>query len=194
MDSSSRAGLLSLPTELLLIILSHFDYSSKLALQWTCKSLNSVMKDHRFSRAYTMTDLLEIERWPCFSMGQQGEGTKQPIGGLDYFACHICFKIRSAEYFSNAMMKGHRGKLSPTLSPERAHRFCIPCGVRFYRYHPGVRLQYGGATGGDGVVCYKCHRFKKVVGLVGFKERTCGACLRSQSLSFNGDEEGTPYC
>lgn len=32
---------------------------------------------------------------------------------------------RLATYFSNAMTKGHRGKLSPILFPERARRFCI---------------------------------------------------------------------
>ena len=181
--------LLSLPVELLSIILRHLDYSLKLALQWTCKSLYSVVGGHWFSRTYTIVDLLEIERWPCFSTGQKGEGTKQPIARLDYFACHICFKIRSATYFSNAMMKGHRGKLSPILSPERMRRFCIPCGVRLKRYLPGVSLQFGGATGGDGIVCYECHHFKKAERLVEFKERTCAACLRSRNLSYDEDEK-----
>lgn len=184
-SSSARVGFLSLPAELLLIILNHLDYSSKLAIQWTSKALYSVMEDHWISRTYTMKDLLEIERWPRFTIGQRGEGTKQPIALLDYFACHICLKIRSASYFSNAMMKGHRGKLSPILSPERKNRFCIPCGVRWHRYRPGVRIQFGGATGGDGLVCYKCHRFKKV-SPIEFKERTCAACLQTRTSQSTG--------
>lgn len=72
----------------------------------------------------------------------------QPIAQADFFACHICSKIRSAEYFSNAMMKGRRGKLSNVPSKERNSRFCIPCGMRSDRYIPGVYIQYGGMTWG----------------------------------------------
>lgn len=181
--------LLSLPAELLSIILRHLDNSSKLALQWTCKSLYSVVGGHWFSRTYTMMDLLEIERWPCFSTGQKGEGTKRPIARLDYFACHIYFKIRSATYFSNAMMKGHRGKLSPILSPERMRRFCIPCGVRLKALPSRGESPIWRRDWRSGIVCYECHHFKKAERLVEFKERTCAACLRSRNLSYDEDEK-----
>lgn len=177
--------LLSLPAELLSIILRHLDYSSKLAFQWTCKSLYSVVKDHWFSRTYTMMDLLEIERWSCFSMGQQGEDTKQLIARLDYFACHICFKIRSATYFPNATMKGHR-RLSPILSPESApllHSvWCALQALPSRGETPIWRRDWR-------IVCHEFHRFRKVVRPVEFKERTCAACLRSRNLSHDEDEE-----
>ncbi|KAH8705138.1 hypothetical protein BGW36DRAFT_366945 [Talaromyces proteolyticus] len=34
---------------------------------------------------------------------------------MDFFAGCYCLRLRSAEYFSSTMRKGHRGKLSPTL-------------------------------------------------------------------------------
>ncbi len=167
----TKADLLStLPAELLIIIAHYLEYSSNLALRWTCKSLYSIVG---YYGPCTIRDLLEIERWPYFSMGQQAGDTTQPIAQLDYFACHICLKIRLARYFSNAMMKGRRGKLSPMLSPERARRFCIPCGVRLKRYLPGLRVQFGGMFGGDGIVCYECHRYKAMVSWIEYKERTC---------------------
>jgi hypothetical protein len=36
---------------------------------------------------------------------------KQPSGQRDFFACHLCLKIRSADRFANTMMKSKRGKL-----------------------------------------------------------------------------------
>ena len=167
-------SLQSLPNELIGIILDSLDYPSKIALQWTSKSLYLAMKGHGLAKTCNMVDLLKIERWPNFSMGQLGKGTKQPVPGLDFFACHICCKIRSAVHFSNAMMKGHRGKLSPVPSRERASRFCIPCGVNFDRYPV---IQYGGTSGGDGIVCCKCGYFREVErDDVEFKRRMCRTC------------------
>lgn len=73
------------------------------------------------------------------------------------------------------MTKGHRGKLSPILSPDRARRFCIPCVVHLRCYALGVELQFEGATGEDGIVSYGYHDFKMVVKLVGSKDKTCAA-------------------
>ena len=86
-------------------------------------------------------------------------------------------------------MKGHCGKLFPILSPGRVHCFCIPCGVCLKCYHPEVNLQFGGTTGGEGTVCYKCHHFKKAERPVKFKKRTCAAWLQLWNLSYDKDEE-----
>src|SRR5437667_362818 len=83
--------------------------------------------------------------------------------------CSYCLKVRSASRFSNAMMKGRRGKHSSVSwgRDERLDRFCIDCGVAFGRYIPGTKFEFGGSCatgdsgGGRGIVCYGCRKFKR---------------------------------
>lgn len=78
-----------------------------------------------------MRDLLEIEMWPEYNSAHyRPVELKQPIRGLDFFACYICRRIRCASKFSNAMMEGKRGKLGNGTAAEKAGRFCIPCEMR----------------------------------------------------------------
>ncbi len=86
-------------------------------------------------------------------------------------------------------MKGKRGKHSAAASmdkDERRKRFCIDCGVRYGKYHPGVRIEFGGAQisvmehdvgGGHGLVCQQCRQFERVSGVLRSQERTCRACF-----------------
>ncbi|KFZ16052.1 hypothetical protein V501_02424, partial [Pseudogymnoascus sp. VKM F-4519 (FW-2642)] len=58
------------------------------------------------NKSYSMTDLLEIEQWPeCNAAKFMPAEARQLTGQSDFFACHICLKILSADRFSNAMMK-----------------------------------------------------------------------------------------
>ena len=84
---------------------------------------------------------------------------RQPVDQRDFFACHLCLRIRSAGKFANAMMKGKRGKLGMGSVAERSRRFCIPCGVAHQKYQQGTCLQFGGASGTYGVVCCRCGEF-----------------------------------
>src|SRR5262245_32890899 len=94
-------ALLSLPVELLLIILHDLDYASTVALKWTCRHLYRAVRlqesvqnvpEGELCRAYSMADLLEIERWPCYHnfAAHPEDLFKQPIDSLDFFACSIC--------------------------------------------------------------------------------------------------------
>jgi hypothetical protein len=166
--------LLDLPLELLHRIIMSLDYVSALALQLSCRHLCAIVKTLKKSsqpqlsdrlNLYHMTDLLEIELWSSYHFAaEQQDNLKQPVPMLDFFACYICLKIKSAEKFSNAMMKGKRGKLSPNAT-EKIHRFCIPCGTATGRYHKGSRFRFGGnpiGIGGEGIICYRCGRFEKL--------------------------------
>ncbi|KAK5020701.1 hypothetical protein LTR60_000291 [Cryomyces antarcticus] len=115
------ASLLGLLKELLDNITDDLGHASILALRSTCKQPHATVSHHNNvrikeplngQRTYTISDLLEIERWPCYDSAEQREdGLKQAVAELDSFACFICLKIRSAGYFSNAMMKARRACL-----------------------------------------------------------------------------------
>lgn len=178
--------ILLLPNELITSILNHLPYPSIIALQWTCRQLYTITKAHQHSqnnlengKSYTMKDLLEIEKWPFFSQGQFN-APLQPIAGLDFFACYMCLKIRSAGCFSNAMMKGRRGKISLYSCTKNNNRFCIPCGVRSGSYIRGTILQSGGAMGTYGFVCYGCKCFIASRNETEMRERRCYMCLRKR--------------
>lgn len=184
-------SLLSLPTELIDDVSSYLGYASVLALQLSCRELRAIVKDLQHMKGsqlskslkpYCITDLLEIELWPCYNSAETREGClKQAMPTLDYFACHICLKIRSAEYFSNAMMKSRRGKLSPVSTRSEKHkRFCIPCGVTTGKYQKGVQLEFGGCGRGRGIVCFHCGQFDKAGGAeytTKASQRICSTCL-----------------
>jgi hypothetical protein len=169
---AENASLVTLPTELLWEIQSYLRYASAVALQLTCLELYRRLDDPNRSRTtrsrpYDMTDLLEIELWPAYHQAPDTDASlKQAVDGRDYFACHICLQIRSARHFSNAMMKGKRGKLGLGTLAEKAARFCIECGIANGRYPRGALMMFGGATmaqgagGGYGFVCLLCRQFQ----------------------------------
>jgi hypothetical protein len=192
-------AILTLPPELLKLILEKSDYASSLALRYTCKrlylqtstatTLDSAEAQHGNTN-YDMSDLLQVEKWPCYDLAGRGEGhLKQPLATRDFFACSLCLKIRCASRFSNAMMKGKRGKHSAAASmdkDERRKRFCIDCGLCYGKYLPGDTFAFGGAQigvtgyelgGGHGLVCQQCCQFERVSGVLRTQKRTCLACL-----------------
>ncbi|KAL2358245.1 hypothetical protein BJ546DRAFT_205290 [Cryomyces antarcticus] len=202
------ASLLGLLKELLDNITDDLGHASILALRSTCKQPHATVSHHNNvrikeplngQRTYTISDLLEIERWPCYDSAEQREdGLKQAVAELDSFACFICLKIRSAGYFSNAMMKARRGKLSPCSTTERRWRFCIPCGVKTGRYQRGTRLRYGGAIGFGGgyrVVCSICGGFKQVTSESEARNKACKTCSdRERGLGDRTSAPALPTC
>ncbi len=199
--ATMSASILTLPPELLSQILENSDYASRLALRYTSKrlylqtsttfALGSTAAQHS-NTSYNISDLLQVEKWPCYDLAGQGDGhLRQPLATRDFFACSLCLKIRCASRFSNAMMKGKRGKHSAVASidkDEKRKRFCIDCGVRYGKYRPGVRFEFGGARigvmehdlgGGHGLVCQQCRQFKRVSGVLRPQERTCRACFKA---------------
>jgi hypothetical protein len=177
-------SLLSLPIELLRIISHDLDYVSTVALKWTCRYLYRAIQvpgsvpnglEGTCSRAYSMTDLLRIERWPCYHLfaAHPDDVFKQPTESHDFFACSICLKIRPARRFTNAMMKGRRGKLSPSLDLEGTTRFCIPCGIKTGRYVRGTSFKFGGRGGDCGFICLACGVFAEETFPM---DKTCMGC------------------
>lgn len=162
-----------LPPEILNEISNFSSYGSRLALKLSRRGLFAKIEDvnpHAGTdrttspnKSYSMTDLLGIEQWPEYNGAKfMPAEARQLTGQSDFFACHICLKILSADRFSNAMMKGRRGKLSGSLL-ERSKRFCVQCGIAHRRYPPGTYLQFGGASGGYGFLCCICGRFEETV-------------------------------
>ena len=166
----------SLPVELLLEIQANLSYGSRIALLSTCRELyhkihdpgrrtNGAQTSHTnlaktIEKGYGMRDLLEIEMWPEYhSARDRPAESRQPIPSVDFFACYLCRKIRCASKFSNAMMKGKRGKLGNGSVAEKSGRFCISCGIRVGIYKRGDWLQYGGALGSCAFVCRDCGSF-----------------------------------
>ena len=127
---------------------------------------------------YTIVDLLEIEHWPVYNGAKtQERGMQQPFRGHDFFACSICLRIRSAGKFSNAMMRGKRGKLGSGSLTDRRKRFCIPCGIAQGRYRKGVTMQFGGAFGAEGKVCNDCGCFTSIDPYYNSRLDACGCAL-----------------
>jgi hypothetical protein len=160
----TSATLSGLPVELLQEIQTLLPYASHLALRITCRDLYS--KTSRPGRSHSMVDLLAIETWPQYNDAMQRPAhLKQPVAGFDFFSCSRCLRIRSAYFFSNAMMKGKRGKSASTQ--DKLGRICIPCGIGSGQYRKGVSMMHGGAPVSDmrehmGVVCQYCGRFHSV--------------------------------
>lgn len=157
------ATLPTLPPELLQQIQSHLPYPSRLALRLTSRALYLMSGHPGGPSSYTMSDLLTIETWPCYhGAASREQHLQRAIAGQDFFACSRCLRIRSALRFSNAMMRGRRGKAS-TLR-DRAGRICIPCGIKTGVYRRGDSFDFGGAPvfgieAHRGVVCSFCDEF-----------------------------------
>ncbi|KAF2844090.1 hypothetical protein T440DRAFT_473671 [Plenodomus tracheiphilus IPT5] len=187
-------ALQNMPPEILLDIQSNLSYASRIALRLTCRELHLKIDDpdrhandnhtgaedlvQTTRRCYSMKDLLEIEMWPEYNSAQdRSAGSKQPFAGFDFFACNSCHRIRCASRFSNAMMKGKRGKLGSGTHAEKSGRFCISCGIRVGIYKRGDWLQYGGALGSCAYICRKCGSFVPVsFGYLAVNERVCLDC------------------
>jgi len=192
--TAMSASILGLSPELLEITLSHCDYASSLALSLTCRAAYQKMTTRREQR-YSMTDLLQIELWPCYDgAGRAEDCLKQPLVNRDYFACYLCLRIRATTKFSNAMMKAKRGKHCLSRNDKqcgRSTRFCIDCGISSGRYLPGTTFDFGGGRfggldmlgGGRGVVCRSCKRFERTSPLSVGATSTCSSCLTSQRHS-----------
>ncbi|KAK6538540.1 hypothetical protein TWF694_010119 [Orbilia ellipsospora] len=171
----TKIGILSLPTELILDISQYLNYPSIVALRLSCRHLNITIAQ---PAKYTMADLLEIEQWPAYHhVKYRDGGTKQPYAEVDYFACYICLKIKQAINFSNAMMRGKKGKLSDVLAPDRHGRFCIPCGISTGSYIRGSSFYYGGYGVRQGMVCVDCGLFKDKPWNANANVRRCEECL-----------------
>lgn len=168
-------------------ILRYCDNASMIAIALTCRRFHNTVIPPKCS----MADLVQIERWPCYDRAATAEDHfKQAIDGADFFACYLCLRIRSALKFSNAMMKGKRGKKSlPAIqnSDCRLRRFCIDCGIKSNLYIAGTTFQYGGAWlgwneegGGYGLVCLQCRQFRHVSYTStgeGVLTRKCSSCM-----------------
>ena len=189
--------LLDLPPEILQAISSCISYGSQLALKLSCRRPFAIVDDanpHACTdqttspnKSYSMADLVEIEQWPEYNAAKfMPAEARQPMGQRDFFACHICLKILSADRFSNAMMKGKRGKLGGTLL-ERSKRFCIQCEIVHGRYPPGTYLHFGGASGRYGLLCRPCGRFETgQCSEIQIAERRCDVCCGS---SYKGSSD-----
>lgn len=191
-----------LPTEILLEVQALLSYGSHLALRLTCRHVYSkidsqnrathepMLKPSNFpqletAKPYSMADLLEIEQWPEYSAAQYAPTfSRQLHYRKDYFACHLCLKIRCSSNFSTAMIKGKRGKLRHGAVANKLQRFCIPCGLACGRYRWGVCFQLGGASRGFGTVCWLCGEFEQVKSRceVPVAQRVCASC-RDRYLS-----------
>jgi hypothetical protein len=104
---------------------------------------------------------------------------KQPSGQRDFFACHLCLKIRSADRFANTMMKSKRGKLGQGTVADKRWRFCIPCGITFGIYKRGTSMRFGGAGQSRGFVCWGCGIFEDIrycTDEAQIVKRTCPDC------------------
>lgn len=180
----------SLPREVTGLILSYCNYATAVALIMTCKTLSY----HPKPLQYEMLDLLDIELWPRYHRAGTAEGfLKQPLWDRDYFACCYCLRLRSAAHFTNAMMRGKRGKLSPTttsISATRLGRFCIDCGIGNGRYARGVAFEFGGARlslyredigGGLDFVCRSCGCFARVPQDQAVSIGICRLCTRTDT-------------
>ncbi|KAK6502483.1 hypothetical protein TWF506_003065 [Arthrobotrys conoides] len=171
-------GILDLPNEILMNISNHLSYPSILAMRWACHALYDILRQ---VEVYEMADLLEIELWPLYNAAKdRPQNLKQAFPTCDFFACHLCLKIKRAEGFSNAMMKGKRGKLASGSFVNRVARFCISCGVSTGRYQPGVQFDYGGAGLSHGVVCRGCGKFNQFKGIS--RLGLCYSCLSRNKL------------
>jgi hypothetical protein len=121
-----------------------------------------------------MSDLLEIELWPTYRPTRQ----PQHIRPEDRFACRVCLRLRSALHFTNAMMKGKRGKEGLLCAVEREKRICIPCGISKNVYPGGTVMEYGGRAGGKGFICKHCSTLVRDKGQarLAFRKYYCDRC------------------
>jgi hypothetical protein len=184
-----------LPADVLSCVQDLLSYASRVALRCTCPELRAKVKDPNGATGkassatnissqpsalpYTMEDLLETELWPEYNGAPHREGGhhKQLIRGHDFFACHLCLKIRCASHFSNAMMRSKRGKIGLGNTAYKIGRFCASCGVRSGKYIRGVSFMMGGVQGGYGLVCQTCGRYERVE--CGFETTLHGALCES---------------
>lgn len=126
-------SLLHLPNELLDLITTQLDYSSHLALSWTCRALHLTILPYvpphsttSRRRPYYLNDLLRIEQWPCFTPSlspspdptyNNNNNNNNPyafhLPPRARYACRICQRLRPASAFTLGMISDRRGKSSP---------------------------------------------------------------------------------
>jgi hypothetical protein len=152
----------------------HSVYASCVALRSTCrhtyektenpnKNATKGCESTHFGlkvRAYDMKDLLAIEQWPKNNQAASKPlESQQPLDRCDFFACCLCLKLRSVGKFSNTMVNGKRGKNG---QGDKTGRFCFRCGLSHGKYQRGMYLQFGGASGKQGIICTACGEFELV--------------------------------
>ncbi|EGD96284.1 hypothetical protein TESG_03737 [Trichophyton tonsurans CBS 112818] len=170
-------GLLTIPVELLDEITGYLSYSSWFALSLTCRTLHTWIDNpyctskkrgkplsERLSQSrcpmIKPRDLFEIEMWP----GYLRQANIQMAHAHGYFACGECVTLRRARHFTNAMMKGKRGKTGSGTIEQRSKRVCIQCCLRLGRFSPGTTFYFGGAeVRGYGIFCSRCLRYEEYV-------------------------------
>ena len=120
-----------LPAELPAEVKTNLSYGSCVALRPTCRTLYRKVDDPNQHtngacsdastrvgstvRNYNMRDLLEIEMWPEYNSAYHRPAElKQPIRGLDFFACYVCRKIRCASKFSIASLRNSLHRAVPS--------------------------------------------------------------------------------
>ena len=187
----TTTSLPDLPAETLLDISGYLSYGSHVALRLTCRMLFAKVEDPSSGpqgKAYNMADLLEIEQWLEYNAAKYVSfASKQAMAQRDFFACSHCLKICSAGKFSNAMMKGKRGKLGTGTVFERSRRFCIPCGMAHGRYQRGTKFQFGGAFGSYGFVCRGCGEFEQMsfCSEIQAARTTCADCWKDGERKYD---------
>lgn len=182
-------GLLTIPVEVLDEITGYLSYSSRFALSLTCRALHtwidnpyctSKKRDKLLSERLSQSrcpvikpkDLFEIEMWPAYMK----QDNLQMAHG--HFACGECVRLRRARHFTNAMMKGKRGKIGSGTIEQRSKRVCIQCCLRLGRFSPGTTFYFGGAeVHGFGIICARCRRYEGYEDYHWNRSDTCGGCL-----------------
>lgn len=144
---ATPATLPSLPVELLHQISKQLSYGSHIALSFTCRKLYIKLDTRRRlsasstqGKTYNMTDLLEIEGWPEYNPRHNNllHFIEPHVNCLiDFLACRICLKIRSAAKFP-APFRHCYGKRYGLGQWQRSMQVCIPCAVANHVYgHAG---------------------------------------------------------
>ncbi|OAL74062.1 hypothetical protein A7D00_2091 [Trichophyton violaceum] len=182
-------GLLTIPVELLDEITGYLTYSSRFALSLTCRTLHAWIDnlyctskkcDNPLSERLAQSlcpvikpkDLFEMEMWPGYL---EQDNIRMAHG---YFACGECVRLRRARHFTNAMMKGKRGKVGSGTIEQRSKRVCIQCCFRLGRFSPGTTFYFGGAeVDGYGIVCARCRGYEEYEGYHWNASGTCSRCM-----------------
>lgn len=163
------AKLDDLPDELLCLVVENFDEETRMSFRLACKDFYAFSLSNQRIFApdsvgrISLKKLLAMELWPVFNPnGDPAQAGPNPVQSsqTEFFACHICVKLKPALHFSNNMMRGPKRKCSQKNG--RHMRYCIPCGVRTAKYLRGREFHYGAGLYDSrkvGVVCWECGKF-----------------------------------
>ncbi|PLB44523.1 hypothetical protein P170DRAFT_430405 [Aspergillus steynii IBT 23096] len=150
--SSSPSRLISLPTELHLMIIKFLIFPDIIHLKLTCTYFNAIIP--RLNHAALM------------------EAEETDFAACNYiFACRYCLRLRPRSEFADRMIHRRRGR----YGREAGKRFCIECGLQpragWPRYGPGAQIIIKGAPY---VICLSCREF--AIGMRDGDGRVMGEC------------------